>query len=87
MITSNTKISAVVVTAPRTLTKEQRENVRVEVAASLPATVGVIVLDPGFAVTHIGDASILAELHALRADLAAQHEERTIAARPFYTSE
>jgi len=87
MITSNTKTSAVVVTAPRPLTKEQRETVRVEVASNLPANVGVIVLDPGFAIAPVGDATILAELQALRADLAAQHEERTIARRPLCASE
>lgn len=88
MITSNTKTSAVVVTAPRPLTKEQREAVRAECASNLPASVGVIVLDPGFTATPISDASILvAELRALRVDLATRHEERIIAARPLYASE
>ena len=65
MITSNTKTSAVVVTAPRALTKEQREIIRAECASNLPADVGVIVLDPGFAVTAIGASPIHAELQKI----------------------
>lgn len=66
MITSNTKTSAVVVTAPRPLTKEQRETIRVEVGSNLPADVGVIVLDPGFAIAPVGVAPILLELRKIR---------------------
>jgi hypothetical protein len=86
MITSNSKTSTVVVTAPRPLTKEQRETVRVEVASNLPANVGVIVLDPGFAVAPIGDVAgmLLNELRALRSDLDERHAEmRAVGMRVF----
>jgi hypothetical protein len=77
MITLNSKTCAVVVTAPRPLTKEQREAVRADCANHLPVDVAVIVLDPGFTVTPIGDASatLLDEVRALRADLTERHAE------------
>lgn len=62
MITSNAKTSAVVVNAPRPLTKEQREAIRAECASNLPADVGVIVLDPGFVIAAVGDAGLAGDL-------------------------
>jgi hypothetical protein len=56
VIETSAKASTLLVTAPRALTDDQRQNIRNAIAGQLPADVGVIVLDGSFTFSLIGEA-------------------------------
>lgn len=67
-MTSNT--SALIVTAPKSLSSEQVDQVRAEIARQLPADTVVLVIQPGFTVHPLSFAPTTVELQADQADLA-----------------
>lgn len=52
------KTSALILTAPRILTNEQRTQIAEAMGANLPSDVGVIVLDPGFTVLPVSGTPV-----------------------------